>query len=57
MSIPGLSVVSHVAWGAAALVRKGIAAHGVPQRLLTDNDATLRPSCRAVVSQLSSIPT
>jgi putative transposase len=37
-----LAVATHVTWGetsegAIAVVRKGITAHGVPQRLLTDN--------------------
>lgn len=36
-----LAVATHVTWGessegAIAVVKKGIAAHGVPQRLLTD---------------------
>src|SRR4030095_8235716 len=38
------AVATHVTWGepsegAIAVVKKGIAAHGVPQRLLTDNGA------------------
>lgn len=44
-----LAVASHVAWGeeaAIAVVKKGIAAHGVPQRLLSDNGAALRGSGR-----------
>ena len=52
-----LAVASHVAWGetsegAIAVVRKGIAAHGVPQRLLSDNGAALNPSRRGVLGQL-----
>ncbi|HZM58097.1 MAG TPA: integrase core domain-containing protein, partial [Acidimicrobiales bacterium] len=52
-----LAVASHVAWGetsegAIAVVAKGIKAHGVPQRLLTDNGAALNPSRRGVVGQL-----
>lgn len=52
-----LAVASHVAWGetsagAIAVVAKGIAAHGVPQRLLSDNGAALNPSRRGVLGQL-----
>jgi transposase InsO family protein len=52
-----LAVASHVAWGetsegAIAVVSKGIAAHGVPQRLLSDNGAALNPSRRGVLGQL-----
>jgi len=52
-----LAVASHVSWGetsagAIAVVRKGIAAHGVPQRLLSDNGAALNPSRRGVLGQL-----
>jgi hypothetical protein len=51
------AVASHVAWGetsegAIAVVKKGIAAHGVPQRLLSDNGAALNPSRRGVPGQL-----
>ena len=51
------AVASHVAWGetaegAIAVVTKAIAAHGVPQRLLTDNGAALNPSRRGVLGQL-----
>jgi transposase InsO family protein len=51
------AVASHVAAGetsegAIAVVRKGITAHGVPQRLLTDNGAALNPSRRGAVGQL-----
>jgi putative transposase len=50
-----LAIASHVASGetsqaAMAVVKKGIAAHGVPQRLLTDNGAALNPSRRGVDS-------
>ncbi|KXZ57539.1 Integrase core domain protein [Microbacterium laevaniformans] len=34
------------------VVAKGIAAHGVPQRLLTDNGVALNPSRRGIVGQL-----
>ena len=52
-----LAIASHVAWGetsagAIAVVSKGIAAHGVPQRLLSDNGAALNPSRRGVLGQL-----
>ncbi|MHB1173139.1 MAG: integrase core domain-containing protein [Lacisediminihabitans sp.] len=52
-----LAVASHVAWGetseaAIMVVRKGIEAHGVPQRLLSDNGAALNPSRRGVLGQL-----
>ena len=51
------AVASHVAWGetskdAIAVVKKGIAAHGVPQRLLSDNGLALNPSRRGVLGQL-----
>lgn len=51
------AVASHVASGetsegAIAVVRKGIEAQGVPQRLLTDNGAALNPSRRGAVGQL-----
>lgn len=52
-----LAVASHVAWaetseGAIAVVKKGIEAHGVPQRLLSDNGVALNPSRRGIVGQL-----
>jgi len=52
-----LAIASHVAWGetsagAIAVVSKGIDAHGVPQRLLSDNGAALNPSRRGVLGQL-----
>ena len=52
-----LAVASHVAWGetseaAVAVVRKGITACGVPQRLLSDNGSALNPSRRGVLGQL-----
>ncbi len=51
------AVASHVAWGETSEARdrgreEGITAHGVPQRLLTDNGAALNPSRRGVVGQL-----
>lgn len=52
-----LAVASHVAWGetvkdAITVVDKAIAAHGVPQRLLTDNGLALNPSRRGYLGQL-----
>lgn len=52
-----LAVATHVASGetseaALAVVKKGIAAHGVPQRLLTDNGMALNPSRRGWEGQL-----
>lgn len=52
-----LAIASHVASGessqaALAVVKKGIASHGLPQRLLTDNGAALNPSRRGVEGQL-----
>lgn len=51
------AVASHVAWGetsdaAITVVDKGITAHGVPQRLLSDNGVALNPSRRGHVGQL-----
>ena len=52
-----LAVATHVASGetseaALAVVKKGIAAHGVPQRLLTGNGVALNPSRRGWEGQL-----
>ena len=52
-----LAVASHVAAGetaegALAVMKKGIAAHGVPQRLLSDNGVALNPSRRGAIGQL-----
>src|SRR3954452_24191837 len=51
------AVASHVAWGetsAAAITvfDKAVAAHGVPQRLLSDNGVALNPTRRAYLGQL-----
>lgn len=51
------AVASHVAWSenagdAIVVFDKGVAAHGVPQRLLTDNGLAFNPSRRGVVGQL-----
>ena len=50
------AVASHVAWGetsdaAIAVFDKAVAAHGVPQRLLSDNGGALNPSRRGVLGQ------
>jgi transposase InsO family protein len=51
------AVASHVAWGetseaAIAVFDKSVAAHGVPQRLLSDNGRALNPSRQGVLGQL-----
>ena len=51
------AVASHVAWGetaeaALAVFNKAVAAHGVPQRLLSDNGAALNPSRRGHIGRL-----
>lgn len=50
------AVASHVAWGetsqaAIAVFDKAVAAHGVPQRLLSDNGIALNPSRRGLLGQ------
>jgi transposase InsO family protein len=50
------AVASHVAWGetaeaAIAVFDKAVAAHGVPQRLLSDNGLALNPSRRGLLGQ------
>jgi transposase InsO family protein len=57
-----LAVASHVAdgetsEGALTVMRKGIAAHGVPQRLLSDNGSALNPSRRRWEGQLVAFVT
>jgi transposase InsO family protein len=52
-----LAIASHVtrtetASGALAVVKKGIKAYGVPQRLLSDNGIALNPSRRGFQGQL-----
>ena len=52
-----LAVASHVAWGETAdaaitLFDKAVAAHGVPQRLLSDNGAALNPTRRGYTGKL-----
>jgi putative transposase len=51
------AVASHVAWGetvrdAITVFDKAVAAHGVPQRLLSDNGLALNPSRRGFLGQL-----
>jgi len=51
------AVASHVAWtetaaAAIAVFDKAVAAHGVPQRLLSDNGLALNPSRRGYLGQL-----
>lgn len=57
-----LAVASHVATGettegALTVVRKGIAKHGVPQRLLTDNGSAFNTSRRGWEAQLTAYVT
>lgn len=54
-----LAVASHVAWGetskdAIIVFNKAVSAHGVPQRLLSDNGRALNPSRQGIVGQLVS---
>jgi putative transposase len=51
------AVASHVAWGetveaAIVVFDKAVTAHGVPQRLLSDNGLALNPSRRGFLGQL-----
>ena len=51
------AVASHVAWGetseaAVTVFDKGVAAHGVPQRLLSVNGSALNPTRRGVLGRL-----
>ena len=51
------AVASHVAWGETAkdaiiVFDKAVGAHGVPQRLLSDNGVALNPSRRGFLGQL-----
>lgn len=51
------AVASHVAWGETAeaaivVFDRAVAAHGVPQRLLSDNGVALNPSRRGFLGQL-----
>lgn len=53
------ALASHVAWAetaeaAVAVVRKAIAAHGVPQRMLSDNGLALNPTRRGWSGQLTN---
>ena len=51
------AVASHVAWGetsqaAITVFDRAVSAHGVPQRLLSDNGSALNPSRRGYIGQL-----
>jgi transposase InsO family protein len=51
------ALASHVAWGETAeaaivVFDKAVTAHGVPQRLLSDNGSALNPSRRGLLGQL-----
>jgi transposase InsO family protein len=51
------AVASHVAWGetseaAIVVFDKAVTAHGVPQRLLSDNGIALNPSRRGLLGRL-----
>ena len=52
LAIASHAAVAETSLDAIAVVKKGIAAHGVPQRLLSDNGAALNPSRRGYVGQL-----
>ena len=52
LAIASHAAVAETSADAIAVVKKGIAAHGVPQRLLSDNGAALNPSRRGYVGQL-----
>jgi transposase InsO family protein len=52
LAIASLVAGSETAEAALEVVRKGIGAHGVPQRLLSDNGAALNPSRRGFTGQL-----
>lgn len=57
LAIASLVATSENAQAAVAVFRKGIAAHGIPQRLLTDNGIALNPSRRGYLSQLTTLAT
>jgi transposase InsO family protein len=57
-----LAIASHAATGetsrdAVIVFQKGVAKHGVPQRLLTDNGAALNPARRGWIGQLTAYAT
>ena len=51
-AVASLVAAAETAEAAVAVVTVGIAAHGVPQRLLTDNGVALNPSRRGMIGQL-----
>jgi putative transposase len=52
LAVASLAAHGETSEAALAVVKKGIAAHGVPQRLLSDNGVALNPSRRGIVGQL-----
>ena len=52
VAVASQAASGETAEGAVAVMRKGIAARGVPQRLLSDNGSALNPSRRGVIGQL-----
>ena len=57
LAIASLVATSENAQAAVAVFRKGIAAYGIPQRLLTDNGIALNPSRRGYLGQLTALAT
>lgn len=53
LAIASLAAVSENATAAVKVFKKGIAAYGIPQRLLTDNGAALNPQRRGFLGRLS----
>ena len=52
LAVATLAASGETSEAAIAVVKKGIAVHGVPQRLLTDNGMALNPTRRGAVGQL-----
>lgn len=52
LAVATLAASGETSEGAIAVVKKGIAVHGVPRRLLTDNCMALNPTRRGAVGQL-----
>ena len=52
MAIASVVAAGETSEAAIAVVKKGMAAYGVPQKLLTDNGVALNPSRRGVTGQL-----
>jgi hypothetical protein len=51
-AVASLAAPGETATAAIAVINKAITAHGVPQRLLSDNGAALNPSRRGYIGQL-----